>query len=274
MTKLFRNAELSKESSSDSTISSKDELGDMRVLRVLRLIEHLAAAQHPQTLSQLSYRTGIPKATMMRTLEGLERLGYVLRMPIDRGYLLGPAAADLALSTLKNNALMRGCRTILGNLAAAIGETCNLTMPAGSEVLYVDRVDTPEPLRLHLPPGTHAPMHCTASGKLFMSRLPLLDQQKMLSLMVLKPLTPKTIVDVDLLTAELTRLDSRGIGIDNEEFIHGMVAIAVPICAPDGRTVAAVACHAPTARQSLDQLIENIPKLKVAALKLQPLLVG
>lgn len=50
--------------------------------------------------------------------------------------------------------------------------------------------------------------------------------------------------------------------------------MAVPICTHDGRTVAAVACHAPTARQSLDPLLENIPKLKVAALKLQPLLAG
>jgi DNA-binding IclR family transcriptional regulator len=169
---------------------------------------------------------------------------------------------------------MRACRTVLGDLVAAIGETCNLTVPAGDEVLYVDRVDTAEPLRLHLPPGTHAPMHCTASGKLFLSRLPLLDQRKSLSLMSLKRLTPKTITDIDLLEAELKRLKVRGIGVDNEEFVRGMVAIAVPICAHDGRTVAAVACHAPTARQSLDQLMEIIPKLQAAATELQPLLIG
>jgi len=141
-------------------------------------------------------------------------------------------------------------------------------------VLYVDRVDTDEPLRLHLPPGTHVPMHCTASGKLFLSRLPVFDQRKLLSLINLKRMTPKTIVDIDLMEAELKRIEARGIGIDNEEFVRGMVAVAVPICTHDGRTVAAVACHAPTARQSLDQLMENIPKLKVAALKLQPLLTG
>ncbi len=257
-----------------SEASSSEHAAEMRGLRVLRLIEHLALANHPQTLSQLAARTGIPKATMMRTLDSLEQLGYVLRTPIERGYVLGPAAAGLALSTLRNNALMRACRAILSNLVAAIGETCNLTIPAGNDVLYVDRVDTAELLRLHLPPGTHAPMHCTASGKLFLSRLPLLAQRKLLSLMSLKRLTPKTITDIDLLSAELKRLAVRGMGIDNEEFVRGMVAIAVPISAPDGRTVAAVACHAPTARQSLDQLMEYVPKLKAAALKLQPLLVG
>lgn len=254
--------------------SPSEHAAEMRGLRVLRLIEHLATANHPQTLSQLAFRTRIPKATMMRTLDSLEQLGYVLRTPIERGYVLGPAAASLALSTLRNSALMRACRTILGTLTAEIGETCNLTVPAGDEVLYVDRVDTDEPLRLHLPPGTHVPMHCTASGKLFLSRLPVFDQRKLLSLINLKRMTPKTIVDIDLMEAELKRIEARGIGIDNEEFVRGMVAVAVPICTHDGRTVAAVACHAPTARQSLEQLMENIPKLKVAALKLQPLLAG
>jgi len=267
MTKLFQNP-------ARSEVSLSEDAAEMRGLRVLRLIEHLAGANHPQTLSQLASRTSIPKTTMMRTLDCLEQLGYVLRTPIERGYVLGPAAAKLALSTLRNNALMRACRTVLGDLVAAIGETCNLTVPAGAEVLYVDRVDTAEPLRLHLPPGTHAPMHCTASGKLFLSRLPLLDQRKSLSLMSLKRLTPKTITDIDLLEAELKRLKVRGIGVDNEEFVRGMVAIAVPICAHDGRTVAAVACHAPTARQSLDQLMEIIPKLQAAATELQPLLIG
>ncbi|MEO8407122.1 MAG: IclR family transcriptional regulator [Oxalobacteraceae bacterium] len=267
MTKVFQNP-------SQSDASSSENAAEMRGLRVLRLIEYLAGANHPQTLSQLAFRTRIPKATMMRTLDSLEQLGYVLRTPIERGYVLGPAAADLALSTLRNSTLMRACRAILGNLTAEIGETCNLTVPAGDEVLYVDRVDTAEPLRLHLPPGTHVPMHCTASGKLFLSRLPLFDQRKLLSLINLKRMTPKTIVDIDLMETELKRIEVRGIGIDNEEFIRGMVAVAVPICAHDGRTVAALACHAPTARQSLDQLMENIPKLKVAALKLQSLLAG
>jgi DNA-binding IclR family transcriptional regulator len=56
--------------------------------------------------------------------------------------------------------------------------------------------------------------------------------------------------------------------------VRGMVAIAVPICTPDGRVVAAVACHAPTARQSLEQLMGNVAKLKAAASRLQPLLTG
>ena len=245
---------------------------DARGLRVLRLLEHLAGASQPMTLSQLASRMQVPKATMMRTLDDLERHGYVLRTPLDRGYVPGAAAIRLAQTTLRNNAFIRVCRATLGKLVGLTGETCNLTMQEGNVVVYVDRVETDEPLRLHLLPGTRAPIHCTASGKLFLSRLPLLEQRKLLSMMSLQRLTPKTITDPALLEAELGRIAKRGIGIDNQEFVLGMVAVAVPICALDGRVMAAIACHAPVARKSVEQLLEYIPKLEEAALKLRPLL--
>ncbi|RJF95644.1 IclR family transcriptional regulator [Noviherbaspirillum saxi] len=245
---------------------------DARGLRVLRLIEHLASASQPMTLSQLAFRMQIPKATMMRTLDNLERHGYVLRTPVDRGYIPGAAATSLAVTALRNNAFIRACRATLGKLVGLTGETCNVTMQEGNVVVYVDRVETDEPLRLHLLPGTRAPIHCTASGKLFLSRLTLLEQRRLLSMMPLKRLTPKTITDPALLEAELHRIAKRGIGIDDQEFVLGMVAIAVPICAADGRILAAVACHAPVARKSVDQLMDYIPKLEEAGLKLRPVL--
>jgi DNA-binding IclR family transcriptional regulator len=247
---------------------------DARGLRVLRLIEHLANASQPLTLSQLASRMRIPKATMMRTLDSLERHGYVQRTPSERGYVPGAASANLALATLRNNTFIRTSHLILGKLVGATGETCNLTMQEGNSVVYVDRVETEEPLRLHLLPGTRAPMHCTASGKLFLARLPLLEQRKLLASTALKRLTPKTIVDPTQMESELRLIAKRGIGIDDEEFVLGMVAIAVPICAQDGRVIAALACHAPVARKSVDQLLQYIPKLEQAGRELRPHLTG
>lgn len=247
---------------------------DVRILRALRVIEHLANATHPLTLSQLSSRMQIPKATMMRTLDSMERNRYVLRTPSDRGYVPGAAATGVAIATLRNNTFIRVCRMTLGKLVAITGETCNLTVQDGNVVVYVDRVETEEPLRLHLLPGMKAPLHCTASGKLFLSRLPLPERRILLSTMTLQRLTPKTIVDTALLEAELDRIAKRGIGIDEQEFVRGMVAVAVPICAADGTTVAALACHAPVARKSVDDLLQYIPKMEKAGQELQSHLVS
>lgn len=248
-------------------------IDESRGLRVLRLLEHLALASQPITQSQLAARLQVPKATMMRTLDDLERHGYVLRAPAGRGYVPGAASTHLALVTLRNNALIRLCRGALAKLVAVIGETCNLAILDGNSVMYVDRVETTEPLRLNLASGTRAPIHCTASGKLFLSRLSLFEQRRLLSSMCLEKLTPGTITDPILLEQALKRIANSGIGVDDEEFVHGMVAIAVPICSVDGEVIAAVACHAPVARKSLSELMSYVPRLHEAGLLLLPALV-
>lgn len=247
---------------------------DTRGLRALRLIEHLAGASVPLTLSQLAARMQVPKATMMRTLDNLERHGFVMRTPLGRGYVPGPAATNLALVTLRNNALIRLCRGVLGHLVAATGETCNLAIPDGNSVVYVARVETEALLRLHLQPGTKAPMHCTASGKLFLSRLSPAEQRQMVATLPLTRLTLKTITDAAQLATELAQTSKLGVGIDNEEYVLGMVALAVPICAPDNSVVAAVACHASVARKSVRDLLEFRPLLEQAALELRPSLMA
>src|ERR1700748_2381422 len=121
---------------------------DSRALRALAVLEELAAAGQPFSLSQLSARLHIPKATLMRLIESLEIQGYVTHMPdsrgADRAIALGPRAAQLALTTLANTTFTRACRSLLRSLVDALGETCNLTALDGDTVLYIERVETTE----------------------------------------------------------------------------------------------------------------------------------
>ncbi|MHB9841976.1 IclR family transcriptional regulator [Paraburkholderia terrae] len=254
-----------------------DSTDDTRVLRALNVLEQLAAAGQPFSLSQLSSRLLIPKATLMRLIESLEARGYVTHMPdsrgADRGIALGPRAAELALATLANSTFTRACRSLLRTLVDALGETCNLTVLDGDAVLYVERVETTEPLRLHMQPGTRVPLHCTASGKLFLSQMAPAERGLAIRRLQLKSMTYRTLTDADVLDAELDRLAIRGIGVDNEEFVRGMVAVAVPVRnARDGHVLAALAVHAPTARASLEDLLKAVPKLKETAARIGPLL--
>jgi DNA-binding IclR family transcriptional regulator len=250
---------------------------DARVLRALAVLEALASAGQPYTLSQLAARLHIPKATLLRLIESLETRGYVMHMPDSRGHdrsiALGPSAAQFALATLANNTFTRACRSVLRALVDVLGETCNLTALDGDRVLYVERVETAEPLRLEMRPGMRVPLHCTASGKLFLSQMTALERNAMLARITLKKMTYRTLTDKQQLAAELERLGSRGVGIDNEEFVRGMVAIAVPVKdAADGRVLAALAVHAPTARATLNDLLEAVPQMREAASRLAPLL--
>jgi len=249
----------------DNGPEQADASGNERRLRPLAVLEHLSEASHPMTLAQLGRLMQVPKSTLMRLLQSMEMRGYVLHMPDERGFVLGVQSTALALRTLRGSNIRRECRAVLRGLVRKLGETCNLTVPDAGRVLYVERIDTSAPLRMHLQPGVWVPMHCTASGKLFLASMSLLERRSVLANLPLARSSPRTIVDRQELEVELDKIAKRGVGIDNEEFVRGMVAVAVPVRGNDGQLVAAIACHAPTARMTLDQLLTSVPELRAAA---------
>lgn len=238
---------------------------DVRRLRALAVLEHLTESPQPLTLAQLAHLMQAPKSTVMRLLRAMEVEGYVLHLPAERGFVAGTRATTLALRTLRGSNMRRECRAVLRNLVDKLGETCNLTVPDAGRVLYVERVETTEPLRMHLQPGTFVPMHCTASGKLFLASMSLLERRRLLANLALTRHSPRTLVEPAELESELARNARLGLGIDNEEFIRGMIAVAVPVLGEGGKAVAAIACHAPTARVSLDDLMAKVPSMRAAA---------
>jgi DNA-binding IclR family transcriptional regulator len=126
---------------------------DLRRLRPLTVLEHLSEASHPLTLAQLVRLTQAPKSTLLRLLRSMELRGYVLHMPDERGFVLGVQSTTLALRTLRGSNIRRECRAVLRGVVRKLGETCNLTVPDAGRVLYVERIDTNAPLRMHLQPG-------------------------------------------------------------------------------------------------------------------------
>ena len=167
---------------------------------------------------------------------------------------------------------MRGLRhAVLAQLVEAIGETCNFTTQDGTEVLYLDRVEAKWPLRLTLDVGSHVPLHCTASGKLFLAMMPAEEREAVIERIALPRMTARTLVTKKALRAECEAIAAAGHSCDREEFIAGLIAVAVPVGSPNGPVRAAIAVHAPTARMSLKQALAKLAALKAAAAKMQEL---
>jgi DNA-binding IclR family transcriptional regulator len=256
-------------------LSGKDAAGaDARALRPLLRLETLSQQHSGISLSALAERLGLPKASVMRLLHALQGQAYVMRDPGTSVFTLGPRAAALGLRTLHAASVAHRYRPLLSALVQRLGETCNLTTREGAQVLYIDRVETTEPLRMTLPPGSRVPLHCTASGKLFLSQMPAPDCQALVEGLARERKTAHTHTSVAALMAEIERTRKRGIGVDNEEFINGMVAIAIPVRDAQGQCVAAVACHTPTARLSLTDLLAHAPAIERTAQQIAALLLG
>ena len=256
-------------------LSGKDAAGaDARALRPLLLLETLSQQHSGISLSALAERLGLPNTSVMRLLHALQGQAYVMRDPGTSVFTLGPRAAALGLRTLHAASVAHRYRPLLSALVQRLGETCNLTTREGAQVLYIDRVETTEPLRMTLPPGSRVPLHCTASGKLFLSQMPAPDCQALVEGLARERKTAHTHTSVAALMAEIERTRKRGIGVDNEEFINGMVAIAIPVRDAQGQCVAAVACHTPTARLSLTDLLAHAPAIERTAQQIAALLLG
>lgn len=234
-------------------------------LRIPLLLEQMARAHHPQTLSQLAQRLQIPKTSLMRILASLAEVGYVLKLPDHRGYVLGPRATRLALSFLTTQEFSRNARAVLADVARATGESCNLNVLEGQQMRYLERVETSQKLRLTMAAGDLVPLHCTASGKLALGMMSAPRRGRILRIIAMRRYTPQTLTDRHGLEQELLAVRKDRIGVDREEFVQGMVAVAVPVLNDRGDMIAALACHGPTARVSMTDLYKHLPLMRHAA---------
>lgn len=239
-----------------------------RSIRVINILEAVAKADRPMRVADLMNACNLPKATVHRICGLLSERGYLRRQIGANGFVLGQQLIDfvnLVQASQTYNALRH---TVLESVAQQVGETCNIAIPDGAAMVYWDRVETKWPLRHQLPIGARVPLHCTANGKLYLSTLQRNQRERVLNNIKLEQITPNTITDRDKLEIVLADIAASGIGTDDEEFIEGMIAVAVPIKDSVGRFVAGLAIHAPVVRRSLEEALDYVDILRAAAKEL------
>ncbi|MER8454498.1 IclR family transcriptional regulator, partial [Mesorhizobium sp. M1428] len=143
---------------------------------------------------------------------------------------------------------------VLQNVAAEIGEQCEIGIVRNNEVVYVDSVRVKAPHGLQFDPGHSAPIYCTSTGKIYMSTLPIKPREKLVRSLHMEQHTDRTITDPDALLVVLEETRREGWARTNEEFVKGVVGCAVPILAPGGTLIACLGVSVPVARVSFDEL--------------------
>lgn len=241
--------------------------------RALLLLETIAKAEEPPTLNELMAAIQLPKATTHRFVALLERLGFVQRAADGRHYEVGYRLLALSLEGMRRSFDLAPRRIILSALVKEIGETCNITVLDGERLVYLDRVESDWPLQFRLSVGSHVPLHCTASGKLFLSLAPSAVRKALFRTQPFHRYTERTLTATEQLEAELTRIRQTGVGTDDGEFMEGMAATAVPIYDSRGRICATVAVHGPVSRLPLSRALALVPALKKAAKALEQTLL-
>ena len=239
--------------------------GDTPTLRLFALLEVIAAKDQYFSLQSLADETAVPKPTLHRMLQQLESAQLLERSGDGRHYGTGVRLRRLAENLLMNDTAHGARHAVLRNLVAEVGESVNLTALSGSEVIYLDRVETPAPLRFYLHPGSRVPVHCSASGKVFLSQMASSQRQRLLDNTPLEAFTPKTLTAPEALEAEIRKVKRQGFALDNEEFLPGLLCVAVAVPSAGGRSNLCVAVQAPLMRLTADKALALLPALQRAA---------
>jgi len=239
--------------------------GDTPTMRLFGLLEVIAEKDQFFSLQGLVEETGLPKPTLHRMLQQLESAGMLQRDGDGRQYSTGARLRRLAENLLLNNTMHGARHVVLRRLVEEVGESGNLTAFNGSEVVYLDRVETAAPLRFYLHPGSKVPAHCSATGKLFLAQMTPAQRRRLLAHMPLERFTANTITDFEALEREIDTVKRNGYALDNEEFLPGLLCVAVLVPVKHGHSNIGIAIQAPIMRLTADKALHFLPALQRAA---------
>ena len=237
--------------------------------KVLLILETIAQSEFPLTLEAISTGTSLAKPTAFRLLNTLVEQGFIERDPNGRRFQPSAKLRIIGINILSVDSVRSQRVAVMKRLVEEIGETCNFNILDGNKVMYLDRVETSAPIRLHIDVGMRVPLHCTASGKLFLSGMTELQVQRSLGEEPFQPYTPKTITDYQRLFMELEKIRQNGYALDESAFLDGFIGIAVPVINSKQKTFATITAHGPASRMQENPIEFYLNPLKRAAQDIQ-----
>jgi IclR family acetate operon transcriptional repressor len=216
------------------------------ISRAAHVLRSLATRQDGMTVANVANDLELPRSTTHRILQALSKEGLTRRTATGR-YTLGFELGSLA-SAARSDLLTRAAPHML-RLGSRLGETVELTVLSGPDVMLMDRSVSRHSLRATSEIGRRLPAHATAGGKALLAALPRSEVEQLLP-RALEPLTPATITSRDALLDELESVRSGGTAADVEEHAAGVCSVAV-VVGDRGGEAAALCIVVPAARYEL-----------------------
>lgn len=217
------------------------------VARTLDVLEALAAAETSLGATDLARCIGTTKSAAYRILTTLEQRGYVIKDARTAEYRLGGRFAYLSRRAYSIGDLREHARPLLEALHQRFRETTNLGVPDGSEIVYIDMVESDQGLRMSARLGGRDPLHSTALGKAILAFLPERERERILASPLLSR-TGRTSTDAGTLRAELEHIRCGAVAQDRGENEAGALCFGAPVFDASGTVVAAVSVSSPESR--------------------------
>lgn len=233
--------------------------------KAIDVIELLSEYQQ-LNLIELSDLLNKPKSSVYRILLTLESRGFVARNEKTEKYELGLKVLTASKRLLENNSLRARALSGMRWLSAKYGDTVNLGVLHGDQVVYMEVVEGTNSLRMAETVGSTSPIHATAMGKAILAHEPPPEMKTVIDQLQFERITERTITDKRKFVRELDQVRQRGYAIDDEEIVIGAKCVAVPIFHANGRPEGAMSISGAAHRYTAEGVTEMARDMKRIAM--------
>lgn len=238
------------------------------IARLFSVIEYLAESKDWVSLRTMSRDLDLSAASTYRILDSLKKLDYVRQEDNSSRYKLGMKIAGISSKVLANNDINQVARPFLQKLTSLTNETAHLAALDGREIVYLDKVDTPQAMSMRSRIGQHARLNTTAVGKAILANLPEAKYKQLVKDLEFVSITPNTIVDRIQFDQEIDKVRQQGFSVDNEENEIGIRCVGAPIFSFTGKVVGAISISGWIITMTNERLPELAPVIKDLSTKI------
>lgn len=235
------------------------------IVKAANIIQLLSTAEAPMSLGEISRELIMQKSTLHGILATLCNVGYVVQIPDSGRYRLSVKLFELGNKVAASWNERKLAYPHMKRIVSLTGEAVHMAILENGDVLYIHKLESDQSIRIVTDSGVRLPPHCSGVGKVLLSGLSDSEIQKLIRKKGLVRYTENTIMDFDLLMAEINTVRRQGYAIDNQEFMIGLKCVAVPVADYRGKVTTALSISAPVARMSGDTLERNKQLLQAAA---------
>jgi IclR family transcriptional regulator, KDG regulon repressor len=229
--------------------------------RALILLNTLSEYPDGIQIARLSEKVGLSKSTVHRLLSTLLNMNYVIKEQETDKYKLGYQVVYLSRNMINNSDIVSIAKPHLEKLSNHINETIHLCIEDNGEVLYIDKIESNQTIRMFSRIGNRAPMYCTGVGKVMLSGMSEDKYNRIKENTTFTPKTAKTIKSKVELDQEIEVIKKRGYALDNIENEEGIRCIAAPIKDSQGKIFASFSISGPSNRITMERVNDELVRL-------------
>ncbi len=242
---------------------AEDDAATGTLGKAIATLSLVCEAETPLRFTDVLERSGQPRGTLHRQLTHLVAEG-LLDLGADQLYVPGLRLLSLASLAWSRNEIRRLAEPHLQALNALTGETVHLGVLRGAEIVYLDKVEGRQAIRMYSQIGRASPVYCTGIGKAALSVLAVDVRATLLAGLSFRRFTVNTHADLEALSKDIESIAQNGYGFDREEHEDGIHCVAAPIVSPDASFAGGISVTAPSFRVGMARMSGWAPAVRDA----------